>query len=96
MQNFDGLYPDNRALVSGLDIPMESFFWNPPPQAQGHNASAESIWATAIAVAYLRKRYPSQMTIWTSLCRKAMVAGSHACGSRELFRDVFRQALNML
>ncbi|KIJ54678.1 hypothetical protein M422DRAFT_63949 [Sphaerobolus stellatus SS14] len=95
LQNFDGLYADLDGVLAELYIPFESVFWNPPPQAEGHSINSKAIWATAIVVAHLRKRFPAEAGIWNGLARKALQAGFQACG-RDAFKEIVQQAYNKL
>lgn len=52
----------------------------------------EKVWATAIAVAYLRKTYPQQWHIWKESIRKSISWGRTACGGTEKFEEIAKEA----
>ncbi|KAF8509025.1 hypothetical protein BU17DRAFT_99292 [Hysterangium stoloniferum] len=97
LQSLEGLYNthdiDRLSLATGI------------PPAQIRNLPSEvsstlqnvndpiSVWATAIAVAFLREKFPSRWVTWKGLVRKSIGAGSRACGGDAVFNGVVTHAV---
>lgn len=97
LQEHNGLYTDLGGLIRGLNINLPPDNWNPPTQAQQFVGQEDTIWATAIAVAYLMNKFPLQWTTWGRFARKIREAGKCACGGDEtVFSEIVQCAFRAL
>jgi hypothetical protein len=97
LQSLDGLYniDDMDRLSQIIEIPVAQIR-NPPSDVLSVIENVNNsicIWATAIAVAYLREKFPSQWVTWKGLARKSLEAGSRACGGIASFNGIVTHAV---
>ncbi|GJJ09230.1 hypothetical protein Clacol_003452 [Clathrus columnatus] len=90
-QNYDGSFTDLQGLCNFIgcnsaDIPTDVIF------PDSVTIDQKTIWETALAIEYLRRRYPQNWLRWKDLVRKSMVWGEATCGSLEAFEGIMKQA----
>ncbi|KAF8578905.1 hypothetical protein K439DRAFT_1620948 [Ramaria rubella] len=56
---------------------------------------SEEVWASAIAVAFFRRKFPCHSAMWGDVASYAISFGSGACGSEEVFEDVVQEAAKL-
>jgi hypothetical protein len=93
LQSFDGSLPGiSNELSSLVDIPESQLRAMAP--SMGYGEKNESVWATAIAVAYCTKNLVQYIALWEDMAEKAQRFGSNVCGS-DVFRNIVQEALKL-
>jgi hypothetical protein len=77
LQSYDGSFQLNGGLVELLngndssDITLQTITSH-VPESISDEPKADIVWATVLAVTYLRTRVPEESDLWVGLCQKAM------------------------
>ncbi|KAF8512082.1 hypothetical protein BU17DRAFT_96585 [Hysterangium stoloniferum] len=100
LQSLEGLYDihnmDKLSQITG--IPTAQIL-NPPSDVSSaieNTNNSIHIWATSIAVAFLREKFPSHWVTWKGLVRKSIQAGSRACGGDAVFNEIVTHAVALI
>ncbi|KAF8521302.1 hypothetical protein JB92DRAFT_3111192 [Gautieria morchelliformis] len=95
LQSFSGSFSGISGELSSLvDIPEPQLRGMAPP-AMAYGADNDSVWATAIAVAYCRKRLSRHVALWEDMAEKAHDFGAKVCGSGDAFQNIVQEALKL-
>lgn len=99
LQNFDGSFQLDDGLcrlVFGDKITLNSLKDGIPTSLRSH-FEAERLWATAIAVAYLKAKADGAMDVWAGLWEKAsQYATAALAGSAVSFDQIVSDAVQVL
>lgn len=99
LQSFDGSFDLDeplRKLIFGDKLALESLKGAVPSSIRAH-PEAEKIWATAIAVAYLKTNASDSMDVWVGLWEKANdYAARVLMGNTPSFDQVVSDAVEVL
>lgn len=90
----EGSFPCvTQKLSSTVGVSETQLRDSAPSMTYGENN--ESIWATAIAVAFCRKKLIWHVALWEDMTDKACHFGSRACGSGDKFEDIVQEAVKL-
>ncbi|KAF8492877.1 hypothetical protein JB92DRAFT_3001663 [Gautieria morchelliformis] len=94
LQSFDGSFSGISGELSSLvNIPESRLREVTPSMAYGEKN--ESVWATAIAVAYCTKNLVHHIDLWEDMAEKAQCFGSSVCGSDDVFQNIVQEAVKL-
>ncbi|XP_067686331.1 von Willebrand factor A domain-containing protein 5A-like isoform X4 [Haliotis asinina] len=89
MQNFDGSWSLNCQLASALAIRLEKLKSESP-------VKNDKVWATAIAITWLRVKHPSQKEEWEIIVRKAETWMKKHTTGKDSIKDVIAKAEDLV
>ena len=99
LQSYDGSFQLDdalRMLVFGDRFTHDDFMDTVPASIRSHPQGAQ-LWATAIALAYLKVKAADKTDIWAGLWEKADVyAGQALQGSAASFHKLVNDAVHLL
>ena len=88
--SFSCVTPELSSIVGVSELKLRDSM---PSMAYG--GDNESLWATAIAVAFCRKKLVLDVGLWEDMVDKAHLFGSKACGGSERFEAIVQAALKL-
>lgn len=91
LQWYDGSFPDLRQLCYVIGCPYHDDD-DIPLYLTGvvipSSVDSEQVWGTALAIKFLRKKYPHNWCIWKDFARKSLAWGGRACGGLANFERI--------
>lgn len=92
-QGYDGQFSNLRQLCHCLGCTSPDI---PPEVDIPDSVSREAVWATALALAFLRSKFPGKWLVWKDFARKSLIWGEKVYGSSEKFDLIIERARSFL